>query len=186
MQLQQEPEQPVTTSSSVRFSVLDEKTLDEWRRRGKIESRIIFFLTLGIFLSGTIALLLLYTKTAPSVTPAAVNADRNVYQESVAQQAEPEIEWLASQLKLGEDQLDKITPIVAEEQRRINQAVADSSLPSEARISKVNQIRLDTLASLAPMLKTTQSIRLKQLRDQQGDELRAVWNQSSGKAQQGN
>ncbi|MGH9431090.1 MAG: hypothetical protein ACRD3T_06060 [Terriglobia bacterium] len=160
------------------FSMLDDKRLQAWRRRGDIETKIIFLCTLTIFISGLIAIALLYTKTAPPRRPTGMK-DEDLSEQNIAQESEPEVAWLSAQLGLNADQAGKVRPIVDEEQRKINLAVADASLSSEARIAKVNQIRLWTLESLLPVLKAPQSARLQQLREQERAELHAVWDRSS-------
>ncbi|GEM_PF-4833863 len=165
------------------FSMVDEKALAAWRR-GMIESRMIFLFTVGILVTGMIALAVLYARTTALPESAGVSEDNGRYQESIVQESEPEVEWLSSQLHLSEDQVARIRPIVDEEQRQINLAVADESKSSEERISEVNQIRLGALDRLAPVLKDAQAVRLHQLREQEKGEARAVWNQSSENGKQ--
>ena len=173
LQVQGQSVQPVIFQSTPAFSMADDKALSAWRRRGIIETRVIFLFTLGIFVTGIIALVVLYTRSNP--LPDATGSDGGMNQQNIADQSDPEIEWLTSQLGLNESQAGKIRPLVDQEQRMINLALADSSLSAEQRIAKVNQIRLGMLDRLVPVLTDAQNIRLHQLRQQEAGEERAVW-----------
>ncbi|HUY13807.1 MAG TPA: hypothetical protein VMX16_09285 [Terriglobia bacterium] len=176
IQVRRQAERPAMFQSTPAFSMAEDKALSAWRRRGIIETRMIFLFTLGMFVTGMIALVVLYTRTNP--LPGAAGLDEGVNQENITEQSEPEVEWLTSQLGLNESQADKIRPMVDQEQRMINLAVADASLSAEQRIAKVNQIRLGTLDRLVPVLKDAQTVRLHQLRQQEAGEVRAVWDPS--------
>jgi hypothetical protein len=161
------------------LSTPDQKALQKWRRRGKIRAKAVFLFTVAIFVSALTAVAVVYTKTAPSPVESKQQGGTRAYRDSVEQESQPEVVWLSSQLGLSDAQMARIKPFVDDEERKIDLAVGDPTLTSEARIAMVNQIRLDTLASLAPILTATQGERLLQLRDQERAQLRAVWEQSS-------
>lgn len=175
IQVREQTVRPAMFHSMPAFSMADDKALSAWRRRGMIETKMIFLFTLTIFVTGIIALLVLYTRTTPPPGSESPDGGRGAYQENIAEESEPEVEWLSSQLKLSGDQAQRIRPLVDQEQRQIDSAVAEESQTSRDRIARVNQIRMGTLESFVPMLSATQNIRLRQLLDEEAAGVRAVW-----------
>ena len=141
----------------------DEKAREAWRKRGLLETRMIFFFTLITFFTGIVALFVLYARTSPLSESDSPGATADSYEESTDDGSKAELEWLSSKLNLSEAQLLTAKSLLDDEQRQIDSAITDESQPLDNRTARVNEIQLRTLEALSPMLSSSQNIALQQL-----------------------
>jgi hypothetical protein len=175
---QKETGRPTALLSPTYPMMSDQHGVAAWRPR-IVGTKIIFSFTLATFASGIMAAVMLYFKTLPPARPIQFRPGQGRYSAIIAQESEPEVTWLSSQLGLSKAQSLRIEPLVDEEQEKIDRMLADSSLSDEERISEIGQIRLATLDHLSTVLTENQCLRLQQLRTQEQAELSVVWEQAA-------
>jgi periplasmic protein CpxP/Spy len=170
------------------YSAINESQLQEWRRRGPLQKRMMLLFTVTVFSLGILAMVLLSVNTAlPAPLPQA-GGQGGYHRGARGQSVNQELARLSKRLSLTTDQKAKIKPILEDEHKQMAALRKNSSLSRQDMRSQFVSIRAKTFDQIRPLLSNTQQTTLKQMQEQQEQRMKS-WqerhnNQGSAPANQ--
>jgi periplasmic protein CpxP/Spy len=152
--------------------------IQEWRRRGESEKRVMF-LFFSVLLGAITLSVLLLSGTA---YPAGLPQQAGPYSggpRRMRMSPDEQLARFSKELKLTKDQKAKIKPILDDQFQEMARLRQDSSMSWQDRRAKLMDLRKKTMDEIRPILTDKQQAKLQEMEQRQAERMRS-WQSRHG------